>query len=293
MGTIADKPIPDATESQSALAGGLYVTATPIGHARDITLRALHVLGSCDLIAAEDTRVTAKLLAIHGIARPMQPYNDHNAARERPRLLSRLRSGARIALVSDAGTPLISDPGYKLVRDAVEEGIAVHAIPGASAMLAALSIAGLPTDRFLFAGFPPAKTGERRTFLARLKPVEATLVFYESAQRLPESLRDMADIFGERPAAVAREMTKLHEEVRRAPLAMLAEHFAAPPRGEITIVVGPPGAQQPDFARADHLLDRALAFMPTRAAADLVAEATGLPRRALYERALGRKAPSS
>ena len=284
------KPIPADAESQSALEAGLYVTATPIGHSRDITLRALEVLRSCDVIVAEDTRVTAKLLTIHGISRPLKSYNDHNAALERPKLLARLREGARIALVSDAGTPLISDPGYKLVREATAEGIEVYAIPGPCAALAALSVAGLPTDRFLFAGFPPARSGERRTFLSELKGVRATLVFYESAQRLTACLVDMADILGPRAATVARELTKLHEEIRRGTLAELVEAFASPPKGEITIIVGAPAKPDPDYAQADRLLDSALAFMPVRAAADLVADALKMPRRETYERALARKA---
>ena len=284
------EPIPAGSESQSALEAGLYVTATPIGHSRDITLRALDVLKSCDVIAAEDTRVTAKLLAIHGVSKPLQSYNDHNAALERPRLLARLRDGARIALVSDAGTPLISDPGFKLVREATGEGIAVYAIPGACAALAALSVAGLPTDRFLFAGFPPARSGERRTFLAELKGIRATLIFYESPQRLAESLLDMTAIFGPRHAVIARELTKFHEEIRRGTLSGLAGTFPHPPKGEITIVVGPPLKQSPDYEQADRLLDSALAFMPVRAAADLVADALKMPRRETYERALSRKA---
>ncbi|MGD0192452.1 MAG: 16S rRNA (cytidine(1402)-2'-O)-methyltransferase [Rhizomicrobium sp.] len=286
--TVAE-PIPAGGKSQSDLEPGLYVTATPIGHARDITLRALDILKSCDVIAAEDTRVTAKLLAIYGISKPLHSYNDHNAQRERPKLLARLREGARVALVSDAGTPLISDPGFKLVREATGEGVAVHAIPGACAALAALSVAGLPTDRFLFAGFPPAKSGERRTFLTSLKSVVATLLFYESAQRLAETLADMAGVFGARPAVVARELTKLHEEIRRGTLDELAAAFPRPPKGEITIVVGPPLKEAPDYAQADRLLDTALEFMPVRAAADLVAEALKMPRRETYERALSRK----
>lgn len=283
------KTIPAHGESQSALEPGLYITATPIGHARDITLRALEVLKACDLILAEDTRVTAKLLAIHGIAKSLHAYNDHNAARERPRILARLKSGERIALVSDAGTPLISDPGYKLVRDAAAEGIAVRAVPGVSALLAALSIAGLPTDRFLFAGFPPHKAGERQRFLADLKSVNATLVFYESPQRLGETLREMNEIFGPRPAVVARELTKLHEETRRGRLGELADVFREPPKGEITLVVAPPEKPAPDYDRAEKLLEKALTFMPVRAASDLVAEALELSRREVYERALAQK----
>jgi 16S rRNA (cytidine1402-2'-O)-methyltransferase len=284
------EPIPPGRESQSELEPGLYVTATPIGHARDITLRALDVMRSCDVIAAEDTRVTAKLLAIHGVSKPLRSYNDHNAALERPRLMARLRDGARIALVSDAGTPLISDPGYKLVREATEEGIPVHAIPGACAALAALSVAGLPTDRFLFAGFPPVRSGERRSFLAELKSIRATLIFYESAQRLSESLLDMAATFGSRQGLIARELTKFHEEIRRGTLTELAQAFPQPPKGEITIVVGPLLKQIPDYEQADRLLDSALVFMPVRAAADLVADALKMPRRETYERALARKA---
>ena len=276
---------------ENDLPAGLYVTATPIGNAADITLRALSVLRDCDLIAAEDTRVTAKLLAIHGIAKPLTAYNDHNAVRERPKLIAKLRQGARIALVSDAGTPLISDPGFKLVREAIQEGLAVHAIPGASAVLTGLALAGLPTDRFLFAGFLPARSGERRTLLTELKAIQATLVFFESAQRLSESLGDMAEILGIRTAAVTRELTKLHEEVRRGLLTELKEHYerAGAPKGEVTLIVSPPHAMEPDMARVDSALDKALAFMPVRAAVDLVSEMLEAPRRAVYDRALAKK----
>jgi 16S rRNA (cytidine1402-2'-O)-methyltransferase len=273
------------------LAPGLYVTATPIGNARDITLRALDVLSHCDLIAAEDTRVTAKLLAIHGVEKPLTSYNDHNAVRERPKLIQRLRHGARVALVSDAGTPLVSDPGFKLVREAIAEGIAVHAVPGASAPLTGLAAAGLPTDRFFFAGFLPARSGERRTALEALKAIPGTVVFFESGPRLGESLTDLAAVFGARPAAVARELTKLHEEVRRGDLLSLAEYYskADAPKGEITLLCGPPLEAGPDFRRIDALLEKALAFMPVRAAVDLVAEAVDAPRRQVYDRALALK----
>ena len=275
----------------SELAPGLYVTATPIGNARDVTLRALDVLNGADLIAAEDTRVTSKLLAIFGIQKTLTAYNDHNAPRERPRLLKRLREGARVALVSDAGTPLVSDPGYKLVRGALAEGIAVHAVPGASAPLTALALAGLPTDRFVFAGFLAAKSGERRTALEELKPLRATLVFFEAPQRLKECLADMAEILGSRPAAVARELTKLHEEVRRSDLASLAREYAVedPPKGEVTLVVGPAEETATDLRRVDQALDKALVFMPVRAAVDLVAEMLDAPRREVYARALAMK----
>lgn len=267
------------------------MTATPIGNARDITLRALDVLGECDLVAAEDTRVSAKLLALHGLSRPLTAYNDHNGARERPKLLARLKHGARIALISDAGTPLISDPGFKLVREAVAEGMPVHAIPGASATLTALALGGLPTDRFFFAGFLPTKPGERESALAELANISATLIFFESANRLAASLTQMVAVLGDRPAAVARELTKLHEEVRRSTLARLAEQYAGElaPKGEVTILVGPPGTRAVDTRHLDALLDKALPFMPVRAAAELISEALSLPRKDVYRRALEKK----
>jgi 16S rRNA (cytidine1402-2'-O)-methyltransferase len=276
---------------EAELSPGLYVTATPIGNARDITLRALDVLTGCDAIAAEDTRITSKLLSIYGISKPLTPYNDHNGARERPRLIARLKHGAKIALVSDAGTPLVSDPGYKLVREALAEGIAVHAIPGASATLTALALAGLPTDRFLFAGFLPPRAGERATVLADLKGIRATLIFFESAQRLAESLAQMLAVLGDRAVAVTRELTKLHEEVRRGTLATLAPRYAEepPPKGEVTILIGPPQQDDIDFTRIDSLLDHALPFMPVKAASEMIAEALGVNRKAVYERALEKK----
>lgn len=280
------EPSPAAPKSQSDLAPGLYVTATPIGNAADITIRALSVLRDCDAIVAEDTRVTAKLLAIHGVTKPLFAYNDHNAARERPRILARLKQGERIVLVSDAGTPLVSDPGYKLVRDALALGISVDALPGPSALLVALVLSGLPSSRFLFAGFLPARSGERRNALAELKSIPATLIFFESPQRLSESLADMAEVLGAREAAVGRELTKFHQEVKRGAIKALASEFGSPPKGEVTIVVGPPPSLEPDASRIDSLLTKALAFMPVRAAADLVAEAVEAPRRSIYERAL-------
>jgi 16S rRNA (cytidine1402-2'-O)-methyltransferase len=278
-----------AALSQSAeLPAGLYVTATPIGHARDITLRALDVLKGCDAIAAEDTRVTSKLLAIHGVSKPLLAYNDHNAARERPKLIARLLRGERIALVSDAGTPLVSDPGYKLVRAVLDADLRVEAIPGASAPLAALVLAGLPTDRFFFAGFLPSRSGERRTAIEAVKHVPSTLVFFESPHRLGESLSDLASVLGPRPAAVGRELTKLHQEMRRGLLPVLAASYADTQdvKGEVTLVVGPPLESAPDLSRLDRLLERALVFMPVRAAADLAAEALDVSRRSAYERAL-------
>ena len=265
------------------------MVATPIGNAGDIGLRALGILRAAGAIVAEDTRVTAKLLALHGISRPLLTYNDHNAERERPRLLERLGVGAALALVSDAGTPLISDPGHKLVREAHAHGIPIYAVPGASALLASLSIAGLPTNRFFFAGFLPAKSGERRAALEDLKTIASTLVFFESPQRLKDTLAAMAEIFGPRQAAVARELTKMHEEVRRGTLSELARHYAgAPtPKGEITLVIGPPAVAAPaGQAKVDVLLALALPHMPVKEAAALVAAATGHARRDIYARAL-------
>ena len=275
-------------DERGDLAAGLYIVATPIGNARDISLRALDVLKSCSVIAAEDTRVTAKLLAIHGIARPMVPYNDHNGHQMRPKLLARLEKGEAVALVSDAGTPLVSDPGYKLVREVVAAGLPIVALPGASAVLTGLALSGLPSDRFLFAGFLSSKAGERQSTLEDLKAVRATLIFFESAQRLDDSLPAMALVLGDRPAVVARELTKLHEEVRRGMLSDLAAHYAkaGAPKGEVTVLVGPPREAVLDSAKTDAALKAALAFMPVKAAVDLVAGLTDGSRKGLYARAL-------
>ena len=271
-------------------APGLHLVATPIGNLGDITQRALELLRTADLIVCEDTRVTAKLLARYGIATRMLPYHEHNAERMRPELLQRLAEGRAIALVSDAGTPLVSDPGYKLVREAIAAGREVTALPGASASLTALLLSGLPPDRFFFAGFLPAKSGERRRDLAGLAAIPATLIFYASANRLAESLADMRAALGDRPAAVARELTKLHEEVRRGGLGALADHYAkaGPPKGEIVIVVGPPLAETAAVSEADldRALKQALAHMSLKDAAAAVAAATGRPRREIYARAL-------
>jgi 16S rRNA (cytidine1402-2'-O)-methyltransferase len=272
---------------------GLYVVATPIGNLRDITLRALDVLRAADLIACEDTRVTARLLAAHGVATPTTPYHDHNAARVRPNLLRRLAAGETVALVSDAGTPLVSDPGYRLVRAAVEAGVPVTPIPGASALLGALAVAGLPTDRFLFAGFLPSRDTARRKALDELASVPATLVFFESAQRLAKSLRAMADMLGPRDATVARELTKRFEETRRGELGTLADHYAeaGPPKGEVVVVVGPPDARAAthDDAAVDAMLRDELAAGSVKDAATAVAAQTGRPRKTLYQRALALK----
>jgi 16S rRNA (cytidine1402-2'-O)-methyltransferase len=274
------------------LAPGLYLVATPIGHSRDITLRALDVLAGADLLAAEDTRQTRKLLDIHGIRRPPRsilPYHDHNGAAQRPRLLAAMAEGRSVALVSDAGTPLVADPGWRLAAEAVAAGLAVTAVPGASALLAALSVAALPTDRFLFAGFLPPRDAARRRTLAELAAVPATLVFYESPRRLAACLAAMAEVLGGgRSAAVCRELTKRFEEVRRGTLAALADAQAgAPvPRGEMVVLVGPPLAPEPDADALDAALLAALARQSVRDAAAEVAARLDLPRRQVYARAL-------
>jgi len=278
---------PPPSLSDAPLEPGLYVVATPIGHLRDITLRALDVLAAADLVLAEDTRVTGKLLSAYKLSKPMQRHDEHAAARARPKALAALAEGKRVALVSDAGTPLISDPGYRLVREAVEQGFAVHPIPGPSAPLAALAVAGLPSDRFLFAGFPPPKRGARKSFLAELTPVRATLIFFEGGSRLAASLADMADVFGPRQAAVARELTKLHETCIRGTLPELAaDPRLDDPKGEIVVLVGPGEAAAASAEDADAALTEALSRLPPGEAAAEVARALGLPRRDLYRRAL-------
>src|SRR6266700_2577975 len=272
-----------------ALAGGLHVVSTPIGNLRDITLRALEVLAAADLIACEDTRVTRKLLDRYGITTPLAPYHDHNAVEARPKLLARIADGAAIALVSDAGTPLVSDPGYKLVREARAAGASVTALPGASAVLAGLTLSGLPTDRFLFEGFLPAKEGARRTRINELKRVPATLVLFETGARIAAALADLAAELGPRQAAICRELTKLYEEVRRGELGMLARAAAQAeePRGEIVIVVAPPDRQaEVGAADLDALLRQALDRLSVKEAVAEIAAVTGASRREVYQRAL-------
>jgi 16S rRNA (cytidine1402-2'-O)-methyltransferase len=271
------------------LKGGLYIVATPIGNLGDVTLRALETLAGADLIACEDTRVTRKLLDRYGVGTAVTPYHDHNAAKARPLILQRLAEGAVIALVSDAGTPLISDPGYKLVRAAQDAGHTVTALPGASALLAALSVAGLPTDAFFFAGFLPPKQAARRARIAELARVPATLVLFETGPRVAAALADLAAGLGDkREAALTRELTKLHEEIRRSDLATLARDYAEqPPRGEIVLVIAPPHApEQPSASDAEALLRQALRRVSLKDAVGEVAHATGLPRREVYQRAL-------
>jgi len=267
---------------------GLHIVATPIGNLADISLRALDALSAADTVACEDTRVTRKLLNAYGLDRALTAYHEHNADRMRPRLIKRMKDGESVALVSDAGTPLVSDPGYKLARAAIAEGLSVTALPGASAPLAALVVSGLPSDRFLYSGFLPPKRAARRKALESLAGVPATLIFLESARRLAAALEDMAVIFGTRPAAVVRELTKLFEEARRGDLAELAAHYRStgPPKGEIVVVVGPPDGAASEAGDLDEQLAAALERASLRDAAAMVATATGLPRREVYARAL-------
>lgn len=274
----------------SPLAPGLYIVATPIGNLGDMTRRATETLGRCDLVACEDTRVTGKLLNLLGLHKPMRRYDDHASEGAREALLSEMTVKA-VALVSDAGTPLISDPGYRLVREARSRGIAVTSLPGASAVVTALSMAGLPTDRFLFAGFLPNKEKARRDVLGELAAVPATLAFYETGPRLVASLEAIAEHLPGREVAVARELTKLHEECRGGTAADLAAHYAEhPAKGEIVLLIAPPGeAVAPAEDVIDAELRAALVEMSPSQAAGKVAKAHGLDRKALYARAMALK----
>jgi 16S rRNA (cytidine1402-2'-O)-methyltransferase len=265
--------------------------AVPIGAARDITLRALDVLAGADVLAAEDTRTLRHLMEIHGIAlngRPLVAYHDHNEAEALPRLLAALREGKSVAYAPEAGTPLVSDPGFGLARAAAAEGVAVIAVPGASAVLAALAVSGLPSDRFLFAGFPPAAAGERARFLAELAPVRATLILYESPRRLGRLLAELATALGaDRQAAVCRELTKRFEEVSRGTLTDLATRFAgAEPKGEIVLVIDRAPDRTEDAASLEDLLRAALTRVSVKDAVAEVAAATGASKRDVYQLAL-------
>lgn len=265
---------------------GLYIVATPIGNLGDVTVRAMDVLARCDAIACEDTRVTAKLLRHLGISKPLWRYDDHSGAETRARLLDSMRERA-VVLVSDAGTPLISDPGYKLVREAREAGIPVTSLPGASAPVMALTLSGLPSDRFLFAGFLPPKDKARRAVLEELGEVRTTLVFFETAPRLTKALQAVGEALPGREVAVARELTKVFEECRTGTAGELAAHYEAhPPKGEIVLLVGPPPERNAPEADPDELLREALETEKPSQAAARVAKATGLDRKALYARAL-------
>jgi 16S rRNA (cytidine1402-2'-O)-methyltransferase len=271
-----------------ALAVGLYLVATPIGNLRDVSLRALETLAAASVIACEDSRVTRRLTEHYGIATPLTLYHEHNAAEARPKILARIAEGQAVALVSDAGTPLVSDPGYRLVREATEAGFAVIPVPGASAVLTALTAAGFPTDRFFFEGFLPPKQVGRQKRIAALAAIPATLVLFESGPRLPAALADLATGLGARGAAICRELTKLHEEIRRGDLEQLARHYEADAetRGEIVIVVAPPAETAGNASDVDDLLRQALARVSVKDAVGEVALATGRPRREVYQRAL-------
>jgi 16S rRNA (cytidine1402-2'-O)-methyltransferase len=284
------RAIPTPALDEAPLAPGLYVVATPIGNLRDITLRALDVLAGADLVLAEDTRVTGKLLQAYGLSARLERYDEHAAERARPKVMGALADGGRVALVSDAGTPLVSDPGYRLVREVAEAGFRIYPIPGPSALLAGLSVAGLPTDRFLFAGFPPPKSAARRTFLEELAGVRATLVFFEGGSRLAASLADMAAVLGDRQAVVCRELTKLYETLYRGSLGELATDPAlAEPKGEIVVLVEPGRETEATAAEADAALADALTRLKPADAAAEVAKALGLNRRDLYRRAMDMK----
>jgi 16S rRNA (cytidine1402-2'-O)-methyltransferase len=268
---------------------GLYLVATPIGNLADITLRALETLAGVDLIACEDTRITHRLTERYLIAAQLTPYHEHNATVARPKILEKLAQGASVALVSDAGTPLISDPGFKLVREASAAGHAVIAVPGASSVLTALSVAALPTDRFFFEGFLPSRQNARRTRLSELSRIAATLVVFESGNRVQDTLADLADIMGSREAAICRELTKLHEEIIRAPLTELAKQAdKLETRGEFVIVIGPPAAGDKIMAESelDDVLRASLKRDSVKDAVAYAVEVSGRPRREVYARAL-------
>ena len=270
-------------------APGLYVVATPIGNLGDITLRALETLAGVDIIACEDTRITRRLTERYGITAVLKPYHEHNAALARPKILERLAQGESIALVSDAGTPLISDPGFKLVREVSAAGHRVIALPGPSSVLNALSVAALPTDRFFFEGFLPPKQTARRARISELSRIDATLVLFESGTRVQDSLRDLAEAMGMRLAAICREMTKLHEDVRRAPVAELARSAdTLETRGEFVLVIGPPAADAQTMTKdaVDELLRSSLQRDSLKDAVAHAMELSGRPRREIYVRAL-------
>ncbi|BBU58716.1 ribosomal RNA small subunit methyltransferase I [Mameliella alba] len=281
---------PESAGQGGGLTPGLYLVATPIGNARDITLRALDMLATADVLAAEDTRSLRRLMELHGVAlgdRPLVAYHDHNGARARPRLLAELAAGKSVLYASEAGTPMISDPGFDLARAAAEAGFAVTSAPGASAVVTALTLGGLPTDRFLFAGFLPNAGGPRKSALRDLSGVPATLVFYESPRRLPEMLLAAQDVLGDREAAVCRELTKKFEEVRRGPLSELAEHYReTPAKGEVVVLIGKGDSGSVKEIDLEQEVNKALETMSVRDAADFVSARFGVKRRPVYQLAM-------
>jgi len=280
-------PFPPTAPPPRSVAPGLYLVATPIGNLRDMTLRALDVLAAADLVLAEDTRVTAKLLTAYGLKARLERCDDHASARAAEVAIDRIRGGEVVALVSDAGTPLVSDPGFVVARAVIAAGLPVHPVPGPSSLLAALCIAGLPADRVLFAGFLPPKSGARKTMLEDLRTARQTLVFFESGPRLADSLADMAAVLGPRPAAVARELTKMFEECVRGTLSELAtDPRCQAPKGEIVVVIGPGEAVEASAGDVDAALTEALTRLPPGEAASEVSRALDLPRKPLYQRAL-------
>lgn len=275
-------------QPKKILSPGLYVTATPIGNLGDITYRAVEVLKSVDVILCEDTRVSAKLLDHYDISAKCMAYHDHNAPRMRPQILAMLENGAAVALISDAGTPLISDPGFKLVREIAHHDIKVISIPGPSSPIAAMSVAGLPSDRFTFIGFLPSKKFARREVLSELSTLNSTLVFLETGPRLLKMLADAQDVLGPRDAVVAREMTKLYEEIKRDTLEGLMEYFDTSQRirGEIVVIIAPPQPKTYDDDEIDVLISTSLKTLSLKETAAQIAQQTGMPKRKIYDRAL-------
>lgn len=269
---------------------GLYIVATPIGNLRDITLRALDVLRAADVVLAEDTRVAGKLLSAYDIKKPLLRYDDHAGPQVLPQIIERLRAGHVVAQISDAGTPLISDPGFRLVEVARETGANVHPIPGASSVLAALCLAGLPTDRFMFAGFLPNKSAARRTALGEVASIASTLIFFETGPRLHDSLTDMAEVLGDRQACVCRELTKLYESAYHGRLSdLVKDPHLAEPKGEIVIIVAPPSEEKPSADNLEEALKLALEQYSPSDAAQQLAQMFGLPRKVIYQKALEMK----
>jgi len=265
----------------------LYIIATPIGNMEDITFRAVRILQNVDIIACEDTRVTSKLLSHFSITTRTTCYNDHSSGKDREKIIAMIKAGKSVALVSDAGTPLISDPGYKLVRSILDEGLKVTSLPGASSVATALTLCGLPTDRFLFEGFLPQKSGSRQNVLSELKNIKATLVFFESARRLVSSLKDIATIFGQREIAVMREITKKFEEIKRGTAEELQQYYTdTPPRGEVVIVASPPMDNDLSQDDIDKQIKQALLNMSVKDAVSFVAENTDGNKKEIYQRAL-------